>query len=581
MKLFHLLIRRIWSGLAAVVLGLSLLAVFLPSAQAHSSSTLRESLQLYSNKDVYMPGEILWFTVYTNPDHASNMQDEQAVYVELWSEAGEQVWNARLALKSAFQTQGSLFLPASLKSGDYWLMAYTKDADASSSLDITQRAIRILNPAEESFWKVLNQPRPRQTHAWEQADTLRLALSLPAGNEWGVRETGTLRIGSSVIGHPGVFSVSIYQQSHPQLAGIGEREVALAYDKLPDWEDDGLRSIRIQIQQPNSDQPRAHAYFYLAFPGTTERLYVSRTDAQGVAEFVVDPVYGKQTAVLVSEDRQPFDMKLLSHALRMVRVSGEMPESQEPVGDSAFDSALVESLEAQYIHVQAENVYFRRERAVFDDSLARYKAPFYGQPDRTYLLDDYTRFVLMEEVLREYMPDVSVVRQSGRFELRVHDLRSNLFFDQSPLILLDGVPVHDAGLLIAYDPLNIKEISVVRSKVYYGTKEFHGLVSFKTYDGDMKDFGFDRSALIFDYEGFQLPRRFFSPDYGKEGGQYPDRIPDFRQVLLWEGSVQSSGTEDVELRFSTSDLKGPFVMEVHGMDVRGRVWQGRSTFHVR
>ena len=45
--------------------------------------------------------------------------------------------------------------------------------------------------------------------------------------------------------------------------------------------------------------------------------------------------------------------------------------------------------------------------------------PFYGKGDKTYFLDDYTRFATMEEVMREYVTEVLVRRSGSKFHFRV------------------------------------------------------------------------------------------------------------------------------------------------------------------
>ena len=81
--------------------------------------------------------------------------------------------------------------------------------------------------------------------------------------------------------------------------------------------------------------------------------------------------------------------------------------------------------------------------------------PFYGPPSRSYLLDDYTRFPVMEEVFREYVKNVMVRKNKDKFHLYILDLENKIVYDSDPLILIDGVPVFNTDRLMALSPLKI------------------------------------------------------------------------------------------------------------------------------
>lgn len=124
--------------------------------------------------------------------------------------------------------------------------------------------------------------------------------------------------------------------------------------------------------------------------------------------------------------------------------------------------------------------------------------PFFGKADKDYLLDDYVRFPTMEEVLREFVAEVRVRKQRDKFRIEVLNVPYNLYFVNEPLVLLDGVPVFDTNILMAIDPLKIRNIQVVSKKYYFGTKVLSGIVSFTSYDGDLAGYAIPRQAQVRD-----------------------------------------------------------------------------------
>jgi hypothetical protein len=132
---------------------------------------------------------------------------------------------------------------------------------------------------------------------------------------------------------------------------------------------------------------------------------------------------------------------------------------------------------------------------------------FYGYPDKTYLLDDYTRFPTMEEVFREFVFEVKPRKSDGGFRLFVLNLPYRIYFEDSPLVLLDGVPVHNADKVMQLDPLKLRKIEIVARKYYLGTAVYSGIISLFSYTGDLGGYALPASAMVKDYDG-----KFLNPD---------------------------------------------------------------------
>ena len=49
----------------------------------------------------------------------------------------------------------------------------------------------------------------------------------------------------------------------------------------------------------------------------------------------------------------------------------------------------------------------------------------------------------MEEVFREFIPEVEIRKNKWNFRILVNNLPYKAFFKEEPLMLLDGIPVTD------------------------------------------------------------------------------------------------------------------------------------------
>ncbi|HET9826097.1 MAG TPA: hypothetical protein VFP87_12235 [Chitinophagaceae bacterium] len=329
--------------------------------------------------------------------------------------------------------------------------------------------------------------------------------------------------------------------------------------------------IYAKVTNATSGLPTPDVVAYLSVPGSRIQLYSAKSDSLGNVRFYTRDFYGPNEIVLqarASGDTtyrlqivSPFSEKFSSENLPLLN----LPQN-------------IKGILADYnVSTQVQNNYS-------GENLKHFFAPmidttaFFGKPDAQYLLDNYTRFSTMEEVLREYVYEVLVRRQKENFRFIVTDGENRIFLDD-PLTLFNGVPVFDPNKIIRYDPLNVKKIEVVKRKYFYGPSVFNGIVNFVTYYPDPSMVS-DLSPVVMEYEGLQYQREFYSPVYDTPE-QISSRLPDFRNVLYWSPDIQTDGQGKTEINFFTSDLKGRYIAVLQGLSADGRVGEKSISFEVK
>ena len=78
---------------------------------------------------------------------------------------------------------------------------------------------------------------------------------------------------------------------------------------------------------------------------------------------------------------------------------------------------------------------------------------------------------------------------------------------------------------------------------------------------------FGERTQIYDYEGTQPYRYFYTPKYNATSVSSP--LPDFRHTLLWEPLIQSNGRNELVIPFTTSDVPGSYVITIEGIGENG------------
>ena len=339
-----------------------------------------------------------------------------------------------------------------------------------------------------------------------------------------------------------------------------------------DMEYDG-HIVKGIVRNVQTGQPAEGIQAYLSVPGSNLQFYTSNSDKDGLVQFNVKNYYGPGVVVLQTNTEKD--------SLYQVQLLNPFSESFEAVRSYSLPLAahLENSLVKSSIGMQVQNVYhadsimrvFLQQR----DSL-----PFYGTPNNSYLLDDYTRFTTMEEVLREYVREINVRKRGGQYQMIVYNEAEQLFFYENSLIIVDGVPLFNQSSLFSYSPLKVRKLDVLTRRYFIGNLTFNGIASFTTHNGNFDGLALNPRAVIIDYEGLQQRREFYAPQYETEEQQL-SRLPDFRNTLHWVPTLKQNGAGSQQVSFYTSDQKGKYKVVIQGISKDGRSGATTFTFDVQ
>jgi len=347
--------------------------------------------------------------------------------------------------------------------------------------------------------------------------------------------------------------------------------VTPSFDFPPEY-NGAIISGKIVDTRTNSSAPK-FIQAYLSVPGTRTQFASTYCDSAGQIKFEMKDFYGGQEVIAQTNPMiDSFFRVDITNPFSEKYTEGLLPPFILPQHDSAI--VAEKSLDMQVLNRYGGEKLKQFLLSGFDSTT------FYLFPDHSYLLDDYTRFTTMEEVMREYVTMMLVKKREGHYHLPVFDLPNNSFFDDDPLILLDGVPVFNIDSLLVVDPLKIRQLDMVQRRFFLGPANFEGIMNWITYKGDLAGYVLDPHATVVDYEELQLQREFYSPAYATEE-QAGSHLPDFRNVLYWCPAVPQDSTAKSALSFYSSDLPGKYVVVVEGLTATGDAGSGTANFEVQ
>lgn len=365
------------------------------------------------------------------------------------------------------------------------------------------------------------------------------------------------------------------------------REIAVSVsrnDKLSRWMDELTGGVNISRTYEISDQlekqgfivsaivtkngiPARNARLLASLQGRQADLASGTTDNDGKVTFLLPYPVNASRIILSGEGSDPSKY--------------EFAFPGDPVNIQTIDFPCLVLTESLRSDIEERILNSRLDKRYHGDEIKIFATPdfdttdFYGNPDQRYLLDDYTRFPNMEEVITEFITQVRIRKESGSAKLQILNSPAKGFFNDQGLLLLDGVPVADAKTLLELNPLLIRSIDVVSRKFTLGDSEFNGIVHFKSYRSDMAGVALSAKQGARDFRNIRFPVSMREHEYsGKD-----DPRPVLRNTIYWESGIVPDQKGKASISFPASDAEGDYRILVRGMNGKGEViTAGKSIF---
>ena len=528
----------------------------LAAVQAAAQDHLSERVYVSTDRDVYVAGDEVFLSAFCLDMGTGRLSGYSSVaYIEVISPEGP-VQTAKIALSDG-RGGGFFRLDNTIPTGQYKMVAYTAQCFNEDGYDFEEgaRVLSIINPftsarssagvevlSDEDYAALVSPERP-------SAGSLRFGTDglLTITND----SDKPVTLSVSVHHDDGLVSPSV---SDPVsfLAGA-TRGSSFTNRRTIDFEGEVIRTRAIGSDDVLENVSGASTY--LSVPGRAYDFYVSRIDKDGLATFFTHNLYGDRDIVLeINSSVSPCHLELVSPF-------AEVKATGLPV--LPLSPGLAERITSRSIAMQVH-------QAAKADSL--YEIPplpgdfLFAADSVVYILDDYTRFPLMEELFVEFIVGARVDR-SGKDRKLVVSL-NDTFRPANPsnmpsLVLLDGVPVTDQNDILDYDPLLVERIVIYPHTVYVGGWPYSGVVSFTTYKRNLPSFNFRENARIVEYQGVSYPVSVRQPD--SEAG-----VPDLRRTLLWIPLLELAPGESKVLEYATPAYDGRFEAVAEGFDAEGK-----------
>lgn len=544
-----------------------------PQMQSFDDQLPTEEVFLHIDRDVFIAGQSILLSGYVTTDAVLSNPLSKVMYVELFDERLESLVLKKYKIKEG-RTSGRFEIPPNLRSGYYFLRAYTNYAHNFNSDHAYHNVVNIINPEIEGRSIVMT-------------DTTHVSMTEPVASKahnislnglkdsYNVRTKITASI-QDISNNIAYGSITVRRkqasmEADPNFSKISnlnpwssELDVeASSYDAeefvLPDYRGQKISGI---VRDKTTLSPLVLKVCQLSVLGDTPQIHLAMTNDEGRFEFIMNDVYGykklhvglqneiNDRAEILVERYSSLDFPDVNPTL--FEYNNDMHEFyNEMVQNSVFDTATyITELPSQMI----SNIV---------------------QFDLTTKTEDFVNFTTIEDMITEIIPFVNVRETQGRKSISVYD-PDRESFHYEPLVLLDKVPVYNYEALVALSAKDIERIETITSKHYLGEFPITGIVSITTIEGDFAGYPFPSHTALFDIDMLEYPITHLNKSYTQE--EVKNRVPDLRTTLFW--SPDETFNEGDSFSFYTGDITGIYEIEICGFDETGKRIYGKEEFEV-
>ena len=538
----------------------------------------QEKIFVHFNSTFLLTGETFYYKLYClNSTNNKLSALSKIAYVALIDSELNEVFKQKATLESGLG-QGDFFIPTSIKSGNYKVVAYTQWMRNAGDTAIFTEDISIVNPFNQNQNAILSKAidtlnvdvsnnLPVTIDASKILKSNFIALNLPRGS-FKNREKVTLQFESlKEMESYGNYSVSVRKiapfktlenQNAIESSKIETNNSVINLKNkmifLPELRGELISGT---VVKKDTNLPVEDVKVSLSITGKDNVFKMATTNNLGQFYFNLSEKYKQAVATIqLLNNNENYSINL---------------ETQTPLDyshlkfiDYKITKTANNYILQQSINNQIENAYGSvKPSETVKSSLEN---SFYNSKEISYNLDDFTRFPTVKETIVEIVDVLTVKQRKGNAFLEV--IWANRTYDSGllPLVIFDGIIIQDHNEIINYNANKIQTINVVREKYLYGTKLFEGIISFSSVNGDFsKQSASDTSVKMALLKPLDK-KIYFKQVYDTSTNL--KRIPDFRTQLLWLPNLEiSSKTKHID--FFTSDVSGTFEISLEGFTING------------
>jgi hypothetical protein len=523
------------------------------------SASTDEKAVLVTDRKIYIVGEkIQFYASLINPGNIVDSLKSEVIYCELITPDGNKIVSGKFQVHES-SAKGCMLIPADVRTGTYYLRAYTRLMRNYGPGTYAYVQIRIINPKKEEILtsengtKILNpnlvEAKPGNlenivsivSSKYEYAPLDSITLSLHASG----REVNSLQsICLKIVpehSNPGSFLIAKDEEHTAGLEYFAETR--------------GL-SLNGKLTQASSTVPVGGKMVNLSIIGEGRDFMATRTDSAGRFYFALPGYYGKRDLFLCAEKTASTEMKIwVDNDFCTKPVN--LPSPEFKLTNQEREAGLHLAINAQISSRYAADIKEKPQNEITDN------IGFYGKPATVLYLDQYIQLPTLEECFNELPSSVRVRKHVGGKYFKVIGARDLSYYE--PLVLIDWVAVDEPEKILAISPNAISRIEIVNEAYVKGNQTYGGIISIISKRGDFAGIDLPSTGIFINYSFLDQ-----TPCDNNVLVGLPVS-PDTRNTLLWVPGIKVKENSLESYTFKAPETPGNYSIILEGISKSGEI----------
>jgi len=537
---------------------ISLIILFLTSLWLPGNTQQKSFYGLYTDRDIYVSGETLLAKIFLPEGISSSI-----VCLDLMNMNGTRITGGSLSIHNN-EAEGYLLLPDSLSTGTYLVRTYQKH---NASRIKTIREIWI-SSRFDGLEKISQIKRIIAPNSIQDKETTQITIT-------GIQPE--YKTNSSIEANISIDESLLKELDGNLLVSVAQTEQTfnpVSFQIENNQSNDGIiekKGIIISgtITDKKTLQPEPNITVCLTIPDSIPGFQYYTTRKDGRFYFLLDQYYGSVQAVVqcfANNPNQRLNMKLDE----LYADPGTLPGFKlQPISED-FKTNITRNISAgtfRKVFGQETLVYSSPPKVIRDSY------PYYGKATKTVDPQLFIELPNFTEVARELLPGVKFRNYNDEPSLQVLNNATHSYFEDNPLILIDGIPVRDLNIIKGMGSADIDRVDICQNERFYGDMRFPGVVAIYSTKADYSMLAESSQLARLTLETIQLETKLAEPSNTEPN------IPDLRQLLYWNPTTRPN--QNMALKCRTSTIEGQFKIQVRGKLKDGTILFSEKNFEVK
>ncbi len=538
---------------------------------SQSGSTLGEVAFLNTDRDIYIAGENVMFSI-TLVDIANKPNTSDIAYLALRNESNQIITKANISLEDG-NGWSNIYLPDTLSSGYYQLVAFTNYMRNFDENHYAFKQILVIN----RFDKTLDRLHVGSSNSVVSTTKLKnlndKQATIKIDKEiYGIGEEVNVTINShykdvkcmSVSIVP-VNSYFFNKNTNARFESYGMSGIGSGCDSLVYLKELNGVYLSGNLLCAKNSEPKQKARLFLSTPDSLVNIKYTSTDSIGRFNFHLSSSYqGKQVFIIPDSSTYQGDVEVFLDDKFQI-------ESQFTANPIQVSDSLIDFIKRSQDIVRVQKEYKINQTISQKPPLDSIKGlpQIYSSPTYKYRLSNYEPLEDLHEISREIIPYLRIRKKKDTIPILrlLNDQKAYSTIANAPEVFINGVPRVGIEKLLKLGSESIDKIEVLNKPWVYGELFFDGIISILLNNDVNIEPLIDKSALSYKI-GVLLDRIEFKPlQYSQLSSDY---IPDLRQLLYWDPSVNVINGSTYSFDINAGCLQGNYAVVVNGILSNGQ-----------